>query len=68
MDKTLKQKLVQKLYEYRIENKLTLKQLSDELKLPLTTISSWLQKANNPSDIAAAELQAFLIKKGYDVR
>ena len=46
---------------------LTLKQLSDELNLPLTTISNWFHGKNNPSDIASAMLHKFLTDKGYNV-
>lgn len=66
MEKEIKEKLVKQLYNYRIEKKLTLKQLSDELDLPLTTVANWLQGANYPSVIAAEMLKKFLTMKGYD--
>lgn len=65
MEKEKKLKLVKQLYKYRIEQKLTLKQLSDQLELPLTTVSNWLQNKNYPGDIAAEALLIFLRDKGY---
>ncbi len=65
MEKEKKLELVKQLYRYRIEKKITLKQLSDELDLPLTTVSNWLQNKNYPGDIAAEALSKFLHNKGY---
>ena len=67
VSKENKQNLIEQLYKYRLENMLTLKQLSDELNLPLTTISNWFHGKNNPSDIASAMLHKFLTDKGYNV-
>lgn len=60
-----KEEVVAALAKYRTDNLLTLKILSDELNLPLTTVSSWLNGENYPGEISIAILIKFLKEKGY---
>lgn len=60
-----KEALIAALKRYRTDNLLTVKLLADELNLPLTTISSWLNGENYPGEISVSILTKFLKSKGY---
>jgi DNA-binding transcriptional regulator YiaG len=59
-----KEILVNKLAQYRVHNRLTIKALAAEMDLPTTTVSSWLQGLNMPSDIAVGIIIDYLEKQG----
>lgn len=57
-----KNDVVSRLESYRINNRLTLKALADDMVLPLTTVSSWLQGANLPSDTSISIIERYLME------
>lgn len=57
---TEKTDIVERLKIYRLDNRLTLKALAEDMDLPLNTVSSWLQGANRPSDTSISIIERYL--------
>lgn len=60
---TEKNNVVVRLEAYRISHRLTLKALAEDMNLPLTTVSSWLQGANNPSETSISIIENYLLDR-----
>jgi transcriptional regulator with XRE-family HTH domain len=57
--------LLKKLNEYRLENKLTYKELCEELKVKYPgTVRSWLKGLKIPRDTNLYHIEKFLKQKG----
>lgn len=58
-----REKLIIELKEYKIKNRLTYAQISDEIGIPLSTINAWIRGYRAPSEVAVVIIKEFLSSK-----
>jgi len=56
--------ILERLEEYRLENRISQEKLAGQLGVAFITVSRWLNGHNKPSKIQAYHLEKFLAQKG----
>lgn len=52
--------IVKQLENYRLENRISLQELADDLGVAFSTVSRWFNKKNKPSKIQRYHIEKFL--------
>jgi len=55
-----KMQIIKKLENYRLENRIPLRELADELRLSFSTVSRWFSGKTRPSKIQQYHIEKFL--------
>lgn len=56
--------IVKRLEKYRLENRVSLQKLADDLGVAFSTISRWFNRKTKPSKIQQYHIEKFLKKRG----
>lgn len=60
--------IVKQLEKYRLENRVSLQKLADELEVSFSTVSRWFSKKTKPSKIQQYHIEKFLNGKAKKVK
>lgn len=60
--------IVKQLEKYRLENRISLQKLADELEVSFSTVSRWFSKKTKPSKIQQYHIEKFLNGKAKKVK
>jgi len=60
--------IVKQLEKYRLENRVSLQKLADELEVSFSTVSRWFTKKTKPSKIQQYHIEKFLNGKAKKVK
>jgi len=60
--------IVKQLETYRLENRISLQELADDLKVSFSTVSRWFSGKTRPSKIQQYHIEKFLNDKNKKVK
>jgi len=56
-------KIIQRLEEYRLENRISQEELADKLQVAYSTVNRWLTGKNKPNKIQTYHIEKLLSQK-----
>lgn len=60
--------IVKQLEKYRLENRVSLQKLADELRVSFSTVSRWFSEKTKPSKVQQYHIEKFLNGKAKKVK